>query len=121
MQNGVNPDQTPGGYRLVMAGGGTGGHLFPAIAIAQAFIRRDPENRVLFVNAGRELETRVLGELGWDQKAITIEGIKGRGLWRQCVAATKIPWAVWQAGRILKAFNADIVFGVGGYSAGPSS
>jgi UDP-N-acetylglucosamine--N-acetylmuramyl-(pentapeptide) pyrophosphoryl-undecaprenol N-acetylglucosamine transferase len=119
MQNKATPDPSSGGFRLVMAGGGTGGHLFPAIAIAQAFRLRHPGNRVLFVNAGRSLETRVLSELGWEQKAISIEGIKGRGLWRQFAAVSKVPWAIWQAGGILKAFRADLVFGVGGYSAGP--
>ena len=119
MQRKSDPEQPAGGYRLVMAGGGTGGHLFPGIAIAQAFKSRDPRNRVLFVNAGRELETRVLSELGWDQKAISIEGIKGRSRWRQVAAAFMVPGAVWKAGGIIKAFQADLVFGVGGYSAGP--
>jgi uncharacterized protein (DUF2237 family) len=71
MQNKATPEPSSGGFRLVMAGGGTGGHLFPAIAIAQAFRLRHPGNRVLFVNAGRSLETRVLSELGWEQKAIS--------------------------------------------------
>jgi UDP-N-acetylglucosamine--N-acetylmuramyl-(pentapeptide) pyrophosphoryl-undecaprenol N-acetylglucosamine transferase len=119
MQRQADPDNGSKGYRLVVAGGGTGGHLFPGIAIAQAFRSRHPDNRVLFVNAGRALETRVLAELGWDQKAIPIEGIKGRGRWQQIGAAFRIPGAVWQAGGIIKAFEADMVFGVGGYSAGP--
>jgi UDP-N-acetylglucosamine--N-acetylmuramyl-(pentapeptide) pyrophosphoryl-undecaprenol N-acetylglucosamine transferase len=107
------------GLRLVVAGGGTGGHLFPGIAVAQAFADRDPRNRVLFINAGRSLEKRVLAQLGWPSRTIAIEGIKGRGRWRQLVAATKIPKAIWQSARMLKQFKAHAVLGVGGYSAGP--
>jgi UDP-N-acetylglucosamine--N-acetylmuramyl-(pentapeptide) pyrophosphoryl-undecaprenol N-acetylglucosamine transferase len=109
----------PQGLGLIVAGGGTGGHLFPGIAVAQAFAARSHSNRVLFVNAGRPLEREVLTRLGWDQKAITIEGLKGRGLWRQICGAFKIPGAIGQAKAIIKAFGADLVLGVGGYSAGP--
>ncbi len=107
------------GLRLAVAGGGTGGHLFPGIAVAQAFMKRDPANRVLFINAGRPLETQVLARLGWPHAVIPIEGIKGRGLWRQTVAAFRIPRAVWSSAAALRRFKADAVLGVGGYSAGP--
>ncbi len=107
------------GYRLVVAGGGTGGHLFPGIAIAQSFKARHADNSILFVNAGRPLETEVLSDLGWPQKAIAIEGIKGRGLWQQIMAALKVPAAVIRAAWIVNGFKPDMVLGVGGYSAGP--
>jgi UDP-N-acetylglucosamine--N-acetylmuramyl-(pentapeptide) pyrophosphoryl-undecaprenol N-acetylglucosamine transferase len=107
------------GYRLVVGGGGTGGHLFPGVAVAQAFKSRQPGNQVLFVNAGRALEVDILSRLGWPQQSIAIEGIKGRSRWRQFKAVGKIPGAVWRAGRILHRYGADLVLGVGGYSAGP--
>jgi UDP-N-acetylglucosamine--N-acetylmuramyl-(pentapeptide) pyrophosphoryl-undecaprenol N-acetylglucosamine transferase len=107
------------GYRLVVAGGGTGGHLFPGVAVAQAFLARHIRNRVLFVNAGRPLDVSVLDRLGWSHRTITIEGIKGRGVWRQIRAAGKIPMAVCQSRRILREFDPQLVMGVGGYSAGP--
>jgi UDP-N-acetylglucosamine--N-acetylmuramyl-(pentapeptide) pyrophosphoryl-undecaprenol N-acetylglucosamine transferase len=107
------------GYRLVIGGGGTGGHLFPGIAVAQAFKSRQPGNQVLFVNAGRPLEVDVLSRLGWPQQSIAIEGIKGRSRWQQLKAACRIPGAVWRSGRIIHQFRADLVLGVGGYSAGP--
>jgi len=119
MPNKPEHEESQGGYRLVVAGGGTGGHLFPGIAVAQAFRSRDADNQVLFVNAGRPLEVDVLSRLGWPQQAIAIEGIKGRGRWRQFTAACKIPGAVWRAGRIVFKFKADLVLGVGGYSSGP--
>lgn len=103
----------------MVAGGGTGGHLFPGIAIAQAFKSRNPGNEVLFVNAGRPLEVEVLSRLGWHQQAIPIEGIKGRNRWKQLTAACKIPRALCRAGLILYRFKPDMVLGVGGYSAGP--
>lgn len=107
------------GHRLVVAGGGTGGHLFPGIAIAQEFTSRDADNSVLFVNAGRPLEIEVLSGLGWPHKIINIEGIKGRGPWQQIKAASKIPAAMARAAGIVKRAKADLVLGVGGYSAGP--
>jgi len=107
------------GYGLIVAGGGTGGHLFPGVAVAQAFLARHIRNRVLFVNAGRPLDVAVLDRLGWAYRTIAIEGIKGRGVWRQARAAGKIPKAVCQSRRIIRDFKPQLVMGVGGYSAGP--
>jgi UDP-N-acetylglucosamine--N-acetylmuramyl-(pentapeptide) pyrophosphoryl-undecaprenol N-acetylglucosamine transferase len=107
------------GLRLVVAGGGTGGHLFPGIAVAQAFQARNPANQVLFVNAGRPLEVEVLSRLGWPFRTIPIEGIKQRRIWHQAAAALKIPNAVRLSAGILKRYRPDLVLGVGGYSAGP--
>jgi UDP-N-acetylglucosamine--N-acetylmuramyl-(pentapeptide) pyrophosphoryl-undecaprenol N-acetylglucosamine transferase len=114
------PRAVEAGFRLVVAGGGTGGHLFPGIAVAQAFSVRHRRNQVLFVNAGRPLETEVLSRLGWPQRVIAIEGIKGRGLWRQITAAVKVPRAITQSVSIFREFRPDVVLGVGGYSAGPA-
>jgi UDP-N-acetylglucosamine--N-acetylmuramyl-(pentapeptide) pyrophosphoryl-undecaprenol N-acetylglucosamine transferase len=107
------------GRRMIIAGGGTGGHLFPGIAVAQAFLAHNLDNQVLFVNAGRPLEVSVLNRLGWPFETIPIEGLKGRGIWNQLRAAVKIPWAVWRSIRIIQSFSPHMVIGVGGYSAGP--
>ncbi len=104
---------------VVIAGGGTGGHLFPGIAIAQEFIARNEQSRVLFIGSGRPLEKKTLNRLGFKQRMIKIEGIKGRGLWNQIRAASQIPPAVFSAAGILLGFKPHIVIGVGGYSAGP--
>ncbi len=64
---------------MVIAGGGTGGHLFPGIAVAEEFLRRDPGNRILFIGTERGLEKRILGTLGFPLRTIPVEGIKGRG------------------------------------------
>jgi UDP-N-acetylglucosamine--N-acetylmuramyl-(pentapeptide) pyrophosphoryl-undecaprenol N-acetylglucosamine transferase len=107
------------GRRMIVAGGGTGGHLFPGIAVAQAFLSHNLDNQVLFVNAGRPLEVGVLNRLGWPFETISIEGIKGRGIWNQLKAAFKIPRAVWRSIRIIRSYSPHLVIGVGGYSAGP--
>ena len=104
---------------VVVAGGGTGGHLFPGIAVAGVFASRNPESRILFVGAGRPLEKKALARAGFPQRVIVIEGIKGRGRWAKMRAMLKIPGAVWHSAGILREARADLVIGVGGYSAGP--
>lgn len=116
----LEPRSMNAGFRLAVAGGGTGGHMFPGVAVAQAFLARYRRNQVIFINSGRPLETRVLDQLGWCQHVIDIEGLKGRAFWRQLLVIPRIPRAVWQSAQILKEFKADVVLGVGGYSAGPA-
>jgi UDP-N-acetylglucosamine--N-acetylmuramyl-(pentapeptide) pyrophosphoryl-undecaprenol N-acetylglucosamine transferase len=105
--------------RVVIAGGGTGGHLFPGIALASEFMARNPQSQVLFVGAGRPFEKTALARAGFPQATIAIEGIKGRGLWARLRAVMKIPGAVWRSGAILADAGAELVVGVGGYAAGP--
>ena len=105
--------------RVVVAGGGTGGHLFPGIAVAEAFRIQNPQTAILFVGAGRPFEKEALARAGYPRRSIAIEGIKGRGLWAKVRAASKIPGAVFQAAGILSEMQAELVVGVGGYAAGP--
>jgi len=105
--------------KMVIAGGGTGGHLFPGVAIAEEFLRRDKEYSVLFIGTERGLEARVLRNLGFELRFITIEGVKGRGL-RSLVALMKMPWSLLQSFGILRSFSPDVVIGVGGYASGPA-
>ena len=111
--------KSSGPLRVVIAGGGTGGHLFPGIAIAQEFTARNPSNRLLFVGTGKPFETTALSKAGFAHKRITSEGIKGRGLWNQTKSILKIPKGIFESVMILKQFRPDLVVGVGGYSAGP--
>jgi UDP-N-acetylglucosamine--N-acetylmuramyl-(pentapeptide) pyrophosphoryl-undecaprenol N-acetylglucosamine transferase len=105
--------------RIVFAGGGTGGHLFPGIAMAQEFMARNSSSRMLFISTGNELEQAVLSRAGFALRPITAAGIKGRGIFNQLKAALKIPWGMVQALGILKNFSPDLVLGLGSYSAGP--
>ena len=105
--------------RIVIAGGGTGGHLFPGIALGQEFTVRNPNNRLLFVGTGKPFETNALSKAGFAHKGITSEGIKGRGILNQTRSILKIPKGIFESVMILKQFRPDLVLGVGGYSAGP--
>lgn len=113
------PEKTKEALRVVIAGGGTGGHLFPGIAIAQEFLVKNAENSILFVGAGKPLEIAVLSESGFLYKRITAEGFKGRGVLNQLVSISKVPRGIIESILILKDFKPHLVFGVGGYSAGP--
>ncbi len=105
---------------IVIAGGGTGGHLFPGIAVAEEFIKRDPQSRVIFVGTKRGIEHRLLGPLGYELKEIDVEGLKGRGIRALIKGMYDIPNSMWQSRRILKDFAPDMVIGVGGYASGPA-
>ena len=66
--------------RIVIAGGGTGGHLFPGIAIAEEILARGNAHRIVFIGTKKGIEHRILGQLGYDLQEIHVEGVKGRGL-----------------------------------------
>lgn len=105
--------------KLLIAGGGTGGHLFPGVAIADELRRRDSEAPVLFVGTERGIEARVLPDLGWDLELIRISGLKTVGLLGAIKGMFRIPGALWQSRKILRRFRPDAVIGVGGYASGP--
>ncbi len=109
----------PRALRVVIAGGGTGGHLFPGLAIAQEFMTRNKRNTIVFVSTGNALERSVLSETDFKLETITAEGIKGRGLWNQAKSALKIPRGIIESLRILKGYRPDLTIGLGSYSAGP--
>lgn len=103
--------------RVLIAGGGTGGHLFPGVALAEEVRARGGE--VLFVGTGRGIEARVLPEQGWPLQTIDATGIKGRGLRGLFAGLLRLPRAWWQSLRIVRQFRPDVVVGVGGYASGP--
>jgi UDP-N-acetylglucosamine--N-acetylmuramyl-(pentapeptide) pyrophosphoryl-undecaprenol N-acetylglucosamine transferase len=105
--------------KVVMAGGGTGGHLFPGIAIAKEFMARNSATRIIFVSTGNRFEKAVLSKAGFDLRSIQVAGIKGRGIWNQIKSVLKIPGAILDARGLLKNFSPDLTIGLGSYSAGP--
>ncbi len=107
------------GMRLLIAGGGTGGHLFPGVAVAEELRLREPPSVVRFVGTERGIEARVLPELGWELELIEVSGLKTVGILGAIRGALRIPGALWQSRRILKRFRPDVVLGVGGYASGP--
>jgi UDP-N-acetylglucosamine--N-acetylmuramyl-(pentapeptide) pyrophosphoryl-undecaprenol N-acetylglucosamine transferase len=104
---------------IVIAGGGTGGHLFPGIALAEEIRRERPESRVLFVSRGNEFERGALSRAGFALAPISAEGFKGRGAWHQLRALSRLPRGVLQSARVLKDFGPQLVVGLGSYSAAP--
>ena len=110
-------DQRP--LKIVIAGGGTGGHLFPGIAIAQEFEARNSASNIIFVSTGNRMERSVLAKTDYELKCITAAGIKGRGVWNQVKSALKIPIGIWQSLRMLRYCAPDLALGLGSYSAGP--
>jgi UDP-N-acetylglucosamine--N-acetylmuramyl-(pentapeptide) pyrophosphoryl-undecaprenol N-acetylglucosamine transferase len=106
--------------RVVIAGGGTGGHLFPGIAIAEEILARGNTHRIIFIGTKKGIEHRILRQLGYELQEIDIEGVKGRGLKALIKVTYQIPHSMWQSRQILKRFCPDAVIGVGGYASGPA-
>lgn len=107
-------------FRLVIAGAGTGGHLFPGIAVAEALVRRVPGSRVLFVVTGRPVEEAVLSGLPFETARVSAAALKGMG-WgarlRSLLVTT--PKGLFQSLGLLRRFSPHAVLGMGGYSAAP--
>lgn len=106
--------------RAVIAGGGTGGHLFPAIAVAEEFKRRDNDAEVLFIGTARGIEARVLPKEGYPVRFLKAEGMLGKSPFGKAVSLFRLVSSIFRSRAILRAAAPDIVIGTGGYvSAGP--
>lgn len=106
--------------RVLFAGGGTGGHLYPALALGEAFRRRDPSSEVFFVGARRGVEARVLPQRNVPHALLPFEPIRRTRPWENWRLAA----GLWQSGRglarIFREFKPDLVVGTGGYASGPA-
>ena len=105
--------------RLLIAGGGTGGHLFPGIAVAEEFLGRDRANEVLFVGTERGIEVRAVPAAGYRLELVSAAGIRGKGPFSQFKGAAMMLYGYAQSRRILTSFRPDMVLGVGGYASLP--
>lgn len=105
--------------RLLLAGGGTGGHLFPAVALAELLRHEEPGSDVLFVGTERGLEFRLLPELGWSLRTVPMQGWAGASFGARCKALVGLGRSLLQSWRILAEFRPDVVVGVGGYASVP--
>ncbi|MFZ4628032.1 MAG: undecaprenyldiphospho-muramoylpentapeptide beta-N-acetylglucosaminyltransferase [Blastocatellia bacterium] len=104
---------------LVIAGGGTGGHLYPGIAIARELQRRRPGSSLLFVGTSRGLETRIVPAEGFSLALIEIGALNRVGWRQQLRTLATLPRTLLEAARILRRQRPDLVLGVGGYASGP--
>lgn len=105
--------------RIIIAGGGTGGHIFPAIAIAGALKQLQPDIELLFVGARGKMEMEKVPQAGYEIRGITIAGLNRSSLIKNISLPFKLVRSFLQVGRILKDFKPDAVVGVGGYSSFP--
>jgi UDP-N-acetylglucosamine--N-acetylmuramyl-(pentapeptide) pyrophosphoryl-undecaprenol N-acetylglucosamine transferase len=105
--------------KILIAAGGTGGHLFPGIALAEAFSEKDGGNRILFVGTARDLDKRTLIPPGCDFAAIDAAGIKGKNPLRALIALLHLGKGIMQSLTIIKRFAPQLVFGMGGYVSAP--
>ena len=107
------------GLRVLIAGGGTGGHIIPALAVARALVgRHDAE--VLFVGTARGLETRLVPEAGFALKLVDVGPLNQVSLRTRLKTLVKLPMSLFDCRRLIRDFKADVVFGVGGYASGPA-
>ncbi|MEO6390708.1 MAG: undecaprenyldiphospho-muramoylpentapeptide beta-N-acetylglucosaminyltransferase [Pyrinomonadaceae bacterium] len=105
--------------RVLIAAGGTGGHIYPGIAVAQEVIQRDPANEIRFVGAAQGLEKRLVPQAGFELSLIESAGLKNVGFAGKIRGLLLLPKSFLAARRILRDFKPDVVVGAGGYVSGP--
>lgn len=104
---------------VLIAGGGTGGHLFPGMAVAGQMLRARPDLSLAFVNAGRPLESRVLAQAGYGQEVLPAKAFRGKGIFSRLAALAVVPGAVLKAMGLIRRRRPGLVLAVGGYAALP--
>jgi len=105
--------------KVLIAAGGTGGHIYPGIAVAKEIMRRDEKSEVLFVGTSHGLETRIVPDNGFQLSLINSAGLKNVGFAGKLKGIAVLPKSFLEARRLLKEFNPDVVVGAGGYVSGP--
>lgn len=105
--------------RILIAGGGTGGHLYPGIAVADEFRKQDSKSNVLFVGTEKGIETRILPKQGYRLETIPSGGIVNKSLFAKIISGIKIAGGFIRSFFILRRFKPDVVIGVGGYASVP--
>ncbi len=105
--------------RIIITGGGTGGHLFPGIALAGEVRKRFPDSKLLFIGTQRQLDQDILAGLDVEHQSIRCMGLKGMGLMQRVRSLVSLPKAVVDARKIIKDFQPEVLVGLGGYVTGP--
>lgn len=105
---------------LLIAGGGTGGHIYPAIAIAREYMSREGSRRVVFVGTERGLEKTIVPKAGFPLEFISVGGLKGKGSVELVKNLARLPFGFLQAWSVVGKHKPTVALGVGGYSSGPA-
>jgi UDP-N-acetylglucosamine--N-acetylmuramyl-(pentapeptide) pyrophosphoryl-undecaprenol N-acetylglucosamine transferase len=105
--------------RVIISGGGTGGHIFPAVAIAKTIQQQYPKAEILFVGALGKMEMEKVPAAGFEIVGLPIVGIQRRLTWKNLLVPFKLLASMLKARRIIREFKPDIAIGVGGYASGP--
>lgn len=106
--------------RIIISGGGTGGHIFPALALAKAIKKDNPNSEILFVGAKGKMEMERVPKAGFKIEGLWISGFQRKLTLRNLSFPFKLISSLWKARRILKRFKPEVVVGVGGYASGPT-
>ena len=105
--------------KVLIAAGGTGGHIYPGIAVAKEIMRRDEKSKILFVGTARGLETKIVPDNGFELALINSAGLKNVGLLGKIKGFSLLPKSFLESRRLIKQFQPDAVIGAGGYVSGP--
>lgn len=105
--------------RIIISGGGTGGHIFPAVSIANALKKLNPDTEILFVGASGRMEMEKVPAAGYEIIGLDIQGIQRKSIWKNIMFPIKLLNSVRRAVGIIKEFKPDAAVGVGGYASGP--
>lgn len=105
--------------RVIISGGGTGGHIFPAISIANALKAMDPANEILFVGANGRMEMDKVPAAGYTIVGLDIQGINRKQLWKNMLLPFKLMKSLSKAKKVIRDFKPDVAVGVGGFASGP--
>ena len=106
-------------YKIILSGGGTGGHIYPAIAIANELKSRYPDAEFLFVGASDRMEMEKVPQAGYEIKGLWISGIQRQLTLKNLMFPLKLINSLWNARKIIKSFKPDVVVGTGGFASGP--
>lgn len=123
-REGVATHRRARALRVLVVAGGTGGHIFPALAVAEEMVRRGQASvagspQFQFLGTARGLESRLIERSGFAYRTLPAAGLKGIRGWRFAKNALVLPRSFWEAARALRSFRPDVVMGMGGYVAGP--
>ena len=106
--------------RIIISGGGTGGHIFPAVSIANAIKELCPDAEILFVGAEGRMEMQRVPDAGYNIIGLPVAGFDRKHLWKNFAVLLKLLRSQWKARSIIKKFRPQVAVGVGGYASGPT-